>query len=400
MKPANAPSPPTLPRRWPGIVAFRRPWSIRAIVRQIHAHFATTFTVVLLVLLAAYAWTQYLYFQANVAKWDVLFISGLITFIVGFQLALSIPGRLLGMLFRLQTRQALTCDVNALAEFEHRLESRARQWGWCFGAIVGLLLIVANLAARGRESASGDTQHSFLLGITNSVTRNYGGISFMLILAGTGAVGGNYVGRIVQCGLLARQLKQANISLRVQPGHADGVAGLKPIGDFYFYQAMVTALPALFIAFWLLVFPVWTYRDYSYWRDPYLGLFLFAVAFEAVAFVVPVWTFHQDMVEQKGAFLLDADALSLEIGRIESSLASAEADLPRDLMKDRRIYLAKRYQDIENMPTWPVSTEVRTRFTVNNLVLLLPFVTKIVGIDSNWPVVSNALHTISKAINP
>jgi hypothetical protein len=398
MKAVRRSPTPTRPRVLPGNVAAWRAWSMTAAQRQLHSHFATAFTAALLVLLAAYGWTQYLSFQANLASWDVLFISGLITFIVGFRLALSIPARLQGMLVRLQTRQVLACDATALSGFEHRFESRARAWGWRFAALVATLLILANLMARSWQNYSAEEPRTVILTVTHAVTGNYGGVSFFVILAVTGAVAGNYIGRIVLCGLLTRQVQRAEISVKVQPGHVDGCAGLKPIGDFYFYQAMVTALPALFIGVWLLLFPVWTYRDYSYWREPYLGLLLFAVAFEALAFIVPVWTFHRIMVVQKEALLQQADTLSVEIARIESDLASDQANLPRDLMKDQLTYLAKQYQDIEDMPTWPVSAEIRTRFTVNNLVLLLPYITHMAGIDSRWPGVGKILSEIGAAI--
>ena len=199
-------------------------------------------------------------------------------------------------------------------------------------------------------------------------------------------------------GPVAEIRERAKIAVEVKPGHIDGCAGLKPIGDFYFYQAMVTALPALFIGIWLLLFPVWTFRDYSYWWESYLGLLLVAVGLEILAFIVPVWSFHRIMSKQKTALLGEADALSLKIAQIASDLASDNANLRRDVLKDQANYLAKRYQEIEDMPTWPVSTELRTRFTVNNLVLLAPSVIHLAGLDTRWPSVSNALHVISQAL--
>lgn len=360
-------------------VATTPAWPLAAANRLLHLHFATAFTTILLILLVAYGWLQFQRFQADVAFWDVLFISGIATFIVGFRLALSIPERLKSMLARLQNRDVLRCDAAALSAFEGRLDSVAREWGWGFAGLVVGLLVLATLIARGWQFYLGD-------------------VSFIVILAVTGGVAGNYIGRIALCGLLAWQLKRDGIPLEVKPGHVDGCAGLKPIGDFYFYQAMVTALPALFVAVWLLLIPVWSYRSYDNWREPYLGLLPFAIAFEVLAFIVPVFSFHRVMATQKDALLREADALSLEIARIEGELAGGQANLPRDVMKDQLTYLAKQYQDLENMPTWPVSTELRTRFTVNNVVLLLPIITRVAGIDARWPDVGKTLSEIFGAI--
>ncbi len=55
----------------------------------------------------------------------------------------------------------------------------------------------------------------------------------------------------------------------IDPLHVDGVCGLKLVGEFYFYQAMITALPAVFRAVWWFIFPIWP-RDYRRWEELYL----------------------------------------------------------------------------------------------------------------------------------
>src|SRR5262249_20889856 len=153
--------------------------------------------------------------------------------------ARSVPTRLRHTLARLRDRDVLACDVDTLTAFERQLDTSAAIWGVGFAALVVVLLALATLIAIAGQYAAV-------------------GILLVPVLAVAGAVAGHHLGRFACYGLrLMTQFHRAGIALRVRPGHIDGCAGLKPVGDFYFYQAMVTALPALFIAVWLFVIPLW-----------------------------------------------------------------------------------------------------------------------------------------------
>lgn len=75
---------------------------------------------------------------------------------------------------------------------------------------------------------------------------------------------------------------------------------------------MVTAIPAMFLAAWWFLFPVWP-RNYSLWQDAYLALLGFAMMMEILAFLVPLWEFHRIMAAAKIRLLEEADRLGLEI---------------------------------------------------------------------------------------
>jgi hypothetical protein len=72
-------------------------------------------------------------------------------------------------------------------------------------------------------------------------------------------------------GQLGWHLNSEPVEVLVQPSHVDGVAGMKPLGEFYFYQAMVVGIPAVFLAVWWFLFPIWP-RDYSHWEDSYVDI--------------------------------------------------------------------------------------------------------------------------------
>jgi hypothetical protein len=44
----------------------------------------------------------------------------------------------------------------------------------------------------------------------------------------------------------------------------------------------------------------------------------------------------------------------------------------------------EKYWEIENTPTWPLDTQTRCRFTVNNLALFSPFVLDFISSSGPW----------------
>lgn len=95
-------------------------------------------------------------------------------------------------------------------------------------------------------------------------------VPLIAVEAAAGYVAGLHLGRMASYGALGRFLKQKGCSIRVWPGHVDGAAGLRPIGDFYFFQAMVAGIPAMFLAAWWFLIPLKGDR-YARWRDPTWG---------------------------------------------------------------------------------------------------------------------------------
>jgi len=85
--------------------------------------------------------------------------------------------------------------------------------------------------------------------------------------------------------------------------HVVGAAGLRPLGDFFFRQAMLAGLPAAYVAFWIVLqLPV----EFS------LILLPIFVLIEVAAFVWPMWSFHRVMVRQKRSLVaLPTPAVSL-----------------------------------------------------------------------------------------
>jgi hypothetical protein len=213
-----------------------------------------------------------------------------------------------------------------------------------------------------------------------------------------GYVAGRYIGRAASFQDLGRLLRQEKIALIVQPGHLDGAAGFKPVGELFFFQAMVLAIPALFLAVWWLIIPASPELNahYAIWREPYLGLLAIVLLFEVAAFVMPMWSFHQEMANQKTELLKNADELSQRVATLQAALADATTDQERKQLKDRLADMTERYWALEQMPTWPLDVKTRRRFTINNLALVVPLVSQFFNVTGFW---GNLLKDLPNIIN-
>ncbi len=317
--------------------------------------------VILLSLLLFY---QFFCFRFEFVKWDMLLITGLITYILGCNLAAGLKLRFEFTIKRLLIRKVITTkgkDNSVLGKFD----KHAQKVSWVFSIVVAIFLFVA---------------FSIVL---------FKNFSWQWVILGIietyfGYIGGAYVGRMISYGRLGWQLrKDESITIEVKPLHVDGVAGLKPVGDFFFYQATIAAIPAIFLGVWWLLFPIWP-RDYSVWENSYLLLLAFAILIEVAAFLVPIWSFHQIMTSAKEEKLLKADEKGTQINEIQSVSDSNQSREIHNLSDKEIDRLRSQYWSIENMPTWPVDIKTRSRFKINNIMLFIPLFGDIAKRSIDW----------------
>jgi len=310
--------------------------------------------------------------RRNVFAWDMLLLSGFATLVAGLALARNSRRRLERMLDRLVHRGALT-TVGPLADMKAELEQNARVWKNAGAAIVALCVLVAFL----------------VMIVMNWRTPRAGSLAGLCLFETAWAyVVGGYLGRMVANGRVGWYLKSKGASVSVFPGHVDGAAGLKPVGDFCLYQAMVVAIPGVFLAVWAFVIPAWPEplmrNRYIQWMHPYMGLLALTLVIEVMAFLVPMWWFHREMREQKEHMLAQADELSSAIATIRTQLAGSKTAEQRNELNEQLSFKTKQYWDIEHMPAWPVDASTIRKFTFRNAALILPLVAEVSGLHENW----------------
>lgn len=314
---------------------------------------------------------QYYSYKLIFSQWDLLLLTGIITFIIEFNFVVKIREYFELTLSRLLIRGAFQIEDREKDNFFYQLEETAQYWARIGGILATVVFSIA-----------------FLSLLVDK-------FSFSLLLLGiiesTGAyIGGSYFGRMASYGQLGWKLEKESIKIKMNPLHVDGVAGLKPIGDFFFHQAMVLVIPAIFLAVWLFLFPLWP-RDYSRWEDIYLILLSIAIIIHIIAFIVPVWSFHMIMEREKIKWLKIADRLSDKIGKLESVLESNQS-LKREYKRPEELEdMKKLYWSIENMSTWPMSVKIKNKFRLNNLLLFLPLIGDILKRSLDWKHVINII---------
>ena len=293
-------------------------------------------------------------FQPTLAAWDWHKISALALLLIGIRVAARIDDLLSHALRRLCVRGIIACSRDEFERLNEVLALRRRKFAPVWGLTIGLAIVMA-----------------FLAGWDWDVIDKPWRLALLAVEAPMFYVAGYYIGWMVVQGRLARVLKTLGITYSVQPGHPDGAAGLRPLGDFFFRQAMLAGLPAAYVVFWIVLQPPVVASLIL------LPLFLFV---EVAAFVWPIWAFHRVMVCQKRSLVTQADEIAR---RISSTQAKLRGPIDSASIKELDVRLSadlQLYEEMASLSTWPVSKKIRRRFALQNLALVaLPVLSGLVG---------------------
>lgn len=278
---------------------------------------------------------------------DPLLMSGAATYVVALFLAQHADEKMRRTVRRLIQRDVLSgASTATLDELLQKKAGRGSFWGCVVAAAVVLGAFFPYIAAVG--------------------------INILVVLEVCLACSAGYfLGRMATYGRLGTYLRKAKVRVKVEPGHPDGVAGLKPLGEFYFFQATVVAIPGVFLGSWLVVLTVWE-TVYESWKVPYLLLLGVALAFFNLAFIVPLWWFHKTMSDQKQEYLNEADKVSRLITNDRNRLREVASEVEREALDKQLAANMQRFRDIEGMPVWPVDARIRGKYSLSNLLLSLP----------------------------
>lgn len=308
----------------------------------------------------------WIYELANEGRYDWLLISGWLAFILGLWLTHGLPERLEYTLDRLVNRGALAMTPERLNALKQDLERRiVKYWAPISGSVIALAILGA-----------------FVFRSRTPLVPN--GLPLLLAEIVGGYIAGCYLGRMACYGMLGFLIGAANLRLRVIPGHFDAVAGLKPVGNFYFRQAMVVGIPAMFLPVWLVLIPLPYFQSYAGWQKSYRGLLVLAIIFEALSFMVPLWWFHGEMSKQKLILLKEADELSAEIAEIQRNLVEGRSTDEMKAFREKLEEKTARCRVIEQLPVWPIDLKTKRLFSISNVALVVPLVSEYAGLSNPW----------------
>jgi hypothetical protein len=321
---------------------------------------------------------EILTFGLRPGKWDLLLFTGVLAFVIAVEMADRVPGRFAAAFGRVRARGVLDMTAEARERFDKRLDERVRKWTAVGRPVVALIIFAIWIAVLGPQWPA-----RFALSDP-----------LMLFECLCGWVAGERVGQMIAYGVSWRPREFDGTKWQLFPGHPDGAGGFRPIGDFFFYQSVIAGIPAIYLAAWWLFIP--QMPGYRFWRGPYMWLLLVAIGIEVMTFILPMLSVHMLMSEQKTQLLEHADELSSEIESLQQRLRQPESATERQQIKDSIADMTDEYQRIEQVPTWPIDSSIRRRFSLSNVALFLPFVGYAVGGTTFWQELSNALHNLGK----
>lgn len=316
----------------------------RAVIEYLLVAFALGYSVYL-----------YLNFKWNFIQWDFLLLTGVGCFYIGLKEVGLLRGRFENTLKRLIERGVILLrDHESYDILKNELETKAKTWMQVTGFICALAMFIAFVVAQ----ESNHTTERLLLTIAETA----------------GAyIAGNYLGRMIWYGRFGNWLPGSNKNYHIDPSHVDGLSGTKPLGEYYFYQASIASIPAVFLAVWWILIPFWP-KDYLSWHNPYFGLLIIAICIEILAFIIPLISFHRLMMESKNKLISEADTLSASMANLKAKLVEDQDVNQAKTLKDQLSEITDRYWSIENMKTWPVDIKTGKKFSINNFFLLLPVI--------------------------
>lgn len=304
--------------------------------------------------------------------WDWLYLSGILTFLLGVELSEPLGAMLDDTLRGLTDAEILKITSRERRGLRKELLRTTRRNQNVAGVVVGTALGLGWFGY-------GATDLPYI------ATHNLAGLAIQTL---AGVIAGQRLGRMVAYGRVWRQLPRRSTVFDLMPSHPDGAAGLSPVGRFCFRQSLVAGLPAAYLAVWWFLIPVLP-PVYLRWRAPYLGFLAIAVAFEVLAFLLPMRAIHQEMRRQSRTWSWQAARLIPRIRSAQASLLAAtsnQGDVSTQLNA-----LLDSYRDLRQTPTWPIDRSLRRWFTLSNAALFVPFISYVAGNSALWQQVANVI---------
>lgn len=234
----------------------------------------------------------------------LLMISGTISFIYGVRLAraFSFSKKLREKLNRLLNRKIIqvvegnyhrVINKGELENFLKNFETEGKYFGHRFGLLLAIIMLIVFLYVGYLVFE----KKADIVGFFGTISA---GIIVALLEIIGGYVAGHYLGRMMFNGILVRKLGQKKIIFKLEPGHIDKSNGIKPLIDFYYFQGIVAAIPALFIGIWWFLMLSYKFSEQSkyFWLTPYLILLTVAILIELIILIRPFWLLYRKMQKE------------------------------------------------------------------------------------------------------
>lgn len=171
------------------------------------------------------------------------------------------------------------------------------------------------------------------------------------------------------------------LRLNPQPGHPDQVCGLKPIGDFWTFEALVLLPPLAYTLVWIGIMnsgAAWvTTMGLRVNHPPFIAATSILILLQVFALWVPMLSLRRIMGTVKHDLQSRADEFAQEAATMKYALLHATDKDARDAAEKRHAVLLKAFADIEQVPRWPITAD-----TIKAHILQLWPVLGFIGVEN------------------
>jgi hypothetical protein len=191
------------------------------------------------------------------------------------------------------------------------------------------------------------------------------------------------------------------IRLNPQPGHPDGVCGLKNILDFWAFEAMLLVPPLIYTLAWLAIsgsdfcsndFWVLCSTEQTILRHTvrpdfvYFWLSLVLIVLQVLSLWWPILALRMHMGHAQHIVQDRLDEIVKKASELRFAVVNSDDAKERKISAERLTEVLEAYQDYRKIPLWPIS-----RATLNNHIVQLWTVLVFFGIVSQekkiWPII-------------
>ena len=187
---------------------------------------------------------------------------------------------------------------------------------------------------------------------------------------------GFVVWRMVSTGWHVWRLPK-RFEFEVQVLHPDQCGGLEPLGNLCLWNALIIAVAGIFLGGWISIGPT---TPFAYYALRYIPLFqvllIVPIILSLIVFILPLWNTHVVMTRKRDEIQIRLDELAKSIYAESTflldethhlnSMEGEERNKHLNLMRDI-------YSQHQKIPTWPMNTNIVTKFAVAQALPVLSF---------------------------
>lgn len=253
-------------------------------------------------------------------------------------------------------KEVLASYHQFIAEMENQLNSK---YQWIMGVVFALLVLVWYLP--------------ILINLGNGFIILLGLVveTFIALLIGV------VVWRMVFISWQVWRLPE-RYELEIQVVHPDQCGGLEPLGNLCLWNALILAVAGIYLGGWISIGPNTQFSNYAVTYGPIFSVLLIVpIILSFVTFLLPLWTTHLVMVRKKAEIQIRLDELAKAIYAESNVLLDKtdELNFTEGDERNKRLSLMRTiYSQHQKIPTWPINTNIISKFAAAQAMPVLSFV--------------------------